>query len=183
MFSQTAEYTLRVVVFLAGRLGQPVTTRQIALATRVPEGYLAKVLQNLSRAGMITSQRGLHGGSVLAKDPATLSVHDVLQSVEPIRRITSCPLGIKSHGVNLCPLHKRLDQAMELVEDAFKQSTIADMLADANPSKPLCETPELAKELAAEAAAHGTPPPAAKAIPLTISRRKLTTPRPKPKSR
>ena len=45
MFSQTVEYALRVVVYLAGLNGLPATTRQIAGCTKVPEGYLAKVLQ------------------------------------------------------------------------------------------------------------------------------------------
>ena len=67
MFSQTLEYALRIVVYIAGAGGKPATTRQIALATHVPESYLSKVLQGLSRGGLVSSQRGLHGGSVLAR--------------------------------------------------------------------------------------------------------------------
>ena len=55
MFSQTAEYALRVAAFLAGRGDRPATIRQIALATRVPEGYLAKVLLSLSKARLVKS--------------------------------------------------------------------------------------------------------------------------------
>ena len=62
MLSQTAEYALRVVVFLASREDNPATIAQIAAATQVPQGYLAKVLQSLARAGLTKSQRGLHGG-------------------------------------------------------------------------------------------------------------------------
>jgi len=40
----------------------------------------------------------------------------VVDVVEPVQRIRSCPLGLKSHGVSLCPLHQRLDAAMESVE-------------------------------------------------------------------
>src|SRR5262245_23280543 len=80
MFSQTTEYALRVMVFLAGLNGTTATTRQIAAATRVPEGYLAKILQSLGRAGLIKAQRGLHGGSVLARDPAELTVLDVIDA-------------------------------------------------------------------------------------------------------
>jgi len=141
MLSQTSEYALRIIVFLASRGGQPATIRQIAAATRVPEGYLAKVLQCLSRAGLVHSQRGLHGGSVLARPAERLTVLDVIQAVDPIRRITTCPLGLKSHGVNLCPLHRRLDNAISLVEQAFRESTIADLLAEPTTSTPLCEGP------------------------------------------
>src|SRR5262245_46906388 len=118
MFSQTAEYALRAVVYLAAQGGEPRTAQQIAEVTRVPAGYLSKVMQALSRAGLVHSQRGLGGGFTLAVPPADLTVLDVVQAVDPIRRIKSCPLGIKGH-VNLCPLHRRLDQAIALVEKAL----------------------------------------------------------------
>ncbi len=140
MLSQTAEYALRVITFLASTQGAPVTTRQIAVGTRVPEGYLSKVLQSLSRAKLVHSQRGLHGGSVLAREPDEISVFDVVEAVDPIQRIQTCPLGIKSHGLKLCALHRRLDDAMAMVEKAFRRSTIAEMLAEQNGSTPLCET-------------------------------------------
>lgn len=139
MFSQTVEYALRVMIYLASLDGVPATTRQIAAVTKVPEGYLAKVLQGLGRAGLLQSQRGLHGGSVLALPPDKLSVYDVIEAVQPIQRIRSCPLNLKSHGMNLCPLHKRLDEAMEIMERAFRESTLADLLSEPASSKPLCE--------------------------------------------
>jgi Rrf2 family nitric oxide-sensitive transcriptional repressor len=138
MFSQTVEYALRVVVYLAGLDGLPATTKQIAGCTKVPEGYLAKVLQGLSRAGLIQSQRGLHGGSVLALSPDKLSVYDIIEAVQPIQRIRFCPLNLNSHGVKLCALHRRLDDAMAMVERAFRESTIADLLTQSG-SKPLCD--------------------------------------------
>ena len=145
MFSQTAEYALRAVVYLASQGGAAQTTQQIAEATRVPAGYLAKVMQGLSRAGLVYSQRGLHGGFTLARPADELTVLDVLEAVDPIRRIRTCPLGIKGH-LNLCPLHRRLDQAMALVEKALRQSTIAELLAEPERARgipiPLCSWPE-----------------------------------------
>ena len=140
MFSQTSEYALRVMVFLAGQSDQPSTTHQIAHATGVPEGYLAKVLQNLGHAGFVKSQRGLHGGFVLGQQPANITVYDVIESVDSMPRVKSCPLGIKSHANHLCPLHRRLDHAMAAVEQAFRESTIAELLVDPNGQRPLVET-------------------------------------------
>ena len=139
MFSQTAEYALRVVAYLAATGGKAATTKEIAAGTRVPEGYLAKVLQSLSRAGVVRSQRGPGGGSVLARPPEDLTIYDVVQAVDPIRRITSCPLGLKAHGSVLCPVHRRLDDALALVEQAFRASTIAGLLTEPSRSKPLCD--------------------------------------------
>jgi Rrf2 family nitric oxide-sensitive transcriptional repressor len=95
VISQTAEYALRAVVFLASDPGAPRTTRQIAQVTRVPQSYLSKVLQGLGRAGIIASQRGLHGGSLLVRPASELTVFEVINAVEPIQRIRTCPLGLK----------------------------------------------------------------------------------------
>ncbi|MFP4143748.1 MAG: RrF2 family transcriptional regulator [Phycisphaeraceae bacterium] len=141
MISQTAEYALRAILCLAGAEGEPVTTQAVAQRGKIPAGYLSKVLQALGRAGIVQSQRGLHGGFTLKRDPAALSVLDVVSAVDPIQRIHECPLGIASHGKHLCPLHRRLDDALCSVETALGRSTIAEILADPNPSKPLCDLP------------------------------------------
>lgn len=141
MISQTAEYALRAVAYLAGQTEGVQTTQQIAETTRVPLPYLSKVLQALARGGLIHSQRGLHGGFTLLRSPETLSVYDVIQTVDPLQRITTCPLGLAAHGTHLCPLHRRLDDALSLVEQAFRDSTIADLLREPSVSKPLCPFP------------------------------------------
>ncbi|MFN8009514.1 MAG: Rrf2 family transcriptional regulator [Terriglobia bacterium] len=129
MFSLTTEYALRAVVWLAEKKGLPQTTRQIATATCVPNNYLSKVLQSLGKAGLVRALRGKHGGFELAKSPASMSVLEIINVVEPIPRIRSCPLGLKIHSQSLCPLHRRLDHAMKSIEESFASSTVADLLA------------------------------------------------------
>jgi Rrf2 family nitric oxide-sensitive transcriptional repressor len=138
MISQTSEYALRAVVHLALCAPEPQTAQQIATATRVPLPYLSKVLQSLGRAGLVHSQRGLHGGCSLAKTPEELSVYEVIQAVDPWQRIHTCPLGLPQHGVNLCPLHKRIDDSLAVMEQAFRESTIAELLKEPTNSPPLC---------------------------------------------
>lgn len=132
MFSQTAEYALRAVVHLATVEDEPApqTVGQIAAVTRVPAGYLSKVLQSLTRAGLITSQRGLGGGFRLAKAASAISIYEVIQAVDPIQRINYCPLGLPGHGKNLCSLHKRMDAAMALIEEQFRAATIGQLLEE-----------------------------------------------------
>lgn len=141
MFSQTVEYALRAMVHLADQAPEPRTTEQIAKATRVPRAYLSKVLQALVRAGLAHSQRGIGGGIALVKDPSELTLLEVVNAVEPIGRIRECPLGLAAHGVRLCPLHRRLDNALEQVEKAFAQTTLAEILSEPTDSVPLCEFP------------------------------------------
>jgi Rrf2 family transcriptional regulator, nitric oxide-sensitive transcriptional repressor len=139
LFSQTVEYALRSMVWLADHPDEAQVTQQIADATKVPAGYLSKVLQGLGRAGLVKAQRGLGGGWTLTRPPDEISILDVVNAVDPIQRITTCPLGLKSHGKVLCPLHKKLDDAMEGIEDAFRTSSLADMLKPTSKSRPLCE--------------------------------------------
>ncbi|MGC8624569.1 MAG: RrF2 family transcriptional regulator [Phycisphaerae bacterium] len=144
MLSQTSEYALRVVVYLAQCRGKPVTNRIISAGTLVPRGYLAKVLQTLSRAGLVKSQRGLHGGTILARTPEALTLFDVVQAVDPIRRIDTCPLALAAHGRHLCPLHSRLDQAIAGIEKILRDSTIADLMEFNTNQYPmgLCRVPK-----------------------------------------
>lgn len=140
MLSQTAEYALRAVVWLAAQGPAARTTAQIAAATRVPPGYLAKVLKTLGRAGLVRAQRGLGGGSVLARDPAGITALEVVEAVDPIPRITTCPLGLATHGDRLCPMHRRLDDAIGRTVQALGETTIAEILAEPTTSPPLCES-------------------------------------------
>jgi Rrf2 family transcriptional regulator, nitric oxide-sensitive transcriptional repressor len=143
MLSQTVEYSLRAIVWLASHPEDPQTNQQVAAGTLVPAGYLAKVMQALGRGGLVTAQRGKHGGFVLAKPPKDISVLEVINIVDPIQRIRTCHLGIAAHGTQLCALHKRLDAAMGMVESAFRESSIADLLAEPSKSKPLCQIAEV----------------------------------------
>ena len=142
MISQTAEYALRSVVCLAIQPHKALTTGQIAKTTKVPGSYLSKVLQALGKAGIVRSQRGLHGGFTLAKSAEELSLLDVINAVDPIQHIDSCPLDLAQHGANLCPLHKRLNESINLIEKAYKESSIGELLRESTGSKPLCENRE-----------------------------------------
>lgn len=129
MVSLTAEYALRAVVHLAGSSADSSqTVTQIAEGTLVPSSYLAKVLQNLVRADLVLSQRGLGGGFRLSRPSAEISLYEVIQAVDPIERIRTCPLGLEAHGTQLCPLHQRLDDAMALIEAQFRNTSIAELL-------------------------------------------------------
>lgn len=141
MISQTAEYALRAMVFLAMQKAA-VTSQDIAATTKVPPGYLSKLMQQLVKSKLVNSQRGIGGGFVLSRKPAEISILDVVNAVDPIERITTCPLDIKSHGLNLCPLHKRLSAAAHQVELAFAQSTLAELVDEA--ASPLCTSVPLA---------------------------------------
>lgn len=138
LISQTSEYALRAVVFLAQRENGPAAAQDIAAATKVPVGYLQKILRVLSRAGMLNAQRGVGGGFSLAKPPTAISVLDVLTATDTdISRIARCPLGIKGH-TRLCPLHRLLDEQIAGVRSAFASTTVAELVSQGGGRRGLC---------------------------------------------
>ncbi len=150
MFSQTVEYALRAVTYLAHNCESACTTEQIAKATSVPQAYLAKVLQSLLRSDITQSQRGIKGGIRLARSASELTLLDVVQAVDPIKRIEHCPLPVEEESNEpavrnrarhqLCPLHQRLDDALAAVEKIFRTTTLADLVAAAKAGNPLCHS-------------------------------------------
>lgn len=139
MISTTGEYALRAAVYLAQRHPHPQTSALIAEGTKVPPGYLSKILQSMVRGELIHSQRGLHGGFILAREPRDLSVLDILAVVGCApQRITKCPLGLKGH-VRLCPLHKLVDEAVAEAQCAFSRASLADLSGVVVGSSALCD--------------------------------------------
>ncbi len=128
MLSQTAEYALRAVLWLASHPETSQTKDEMAKAAGVPPRYFYKVLQTLGRAGFVQSQPGPGGGYRLAKPADEITILDVVNVVGPIQRIRECPLGIESHNPSLCPLHKELDKAFAQIEAAFSRVTIGQLV-------------------------------------------------------
>lgn len=145
MLSQTVEYALRAIVYLARREDESCRTSEIAEITKVPAAYLSKVLQALRREGIVSSQRGIGGGVMLNRDASKLTVLEVVQAVDPIKRIQTCPLDLVEHGVHLCPLHRRMDNALKSVEDALASTTLAEILSEPTNSVPLGDCIDLSK--------------------------------------
>jgi Rrf2 family protein len=138
LLSDATEYGLRAVVWLAQRPGRPQKVREIAEGTHAAPGYLVKVLQELAKAEILSAQRGTHGGFTLERDPAALSILEVINAIDPIERIRTCPLGLPAHGDCLCPVHQRVDDAIALIEKSFARSTVHDLIVEPTRSHPLC---------------------------------------------
>jgi len=79
------EYSLIISLHLAkrGRTGHgPVAARELADVERLPADYVEQILLRLRRAGLVESVRGAKGGYFLAKQPAAISVRDVMSASE-----------------------------------------------------------------------------------------------------
>lgn len=139
MHSQTTEYALRAMCSLAYSPDRLVSTSDLAGVSKVPMNYLAKVLQLLSRAGLVSGRRGVGGGYKLARGAGSITLLEVINAIDPIERIGTCPLGLENHAGALCPLHRRLDQAARMLIEHYDGVTLLDILTESGANRPLCD--------------------------------------------
>lgn len=128
MLSQTAEYALRAATFLGRANHFPRKAHEISECTKVPPSYLHKVLAALSRADLVNSKRGPSGGFTLSRPASEISAYEVIQAVDPWKRIVKCPIDDPAHEKELCPLHRHLASTQDSVECAFRKSSIRDLI-------------------------------------------------------
>ncbi len=152
MLSMTAEYALRIMIFLTESEEEAVTSEKIAEATKVPADYTVKVLQHLGRAKLVHGQRGRRGGFRLRCDPDATTLLDVVDVIDPLERIMSCPLGREAHRARLCPLHSRLDEVIGLLQDSLGEMTLRSVV-DGAPGPALCRPPRVRVTLSARGSA------------------------------
>lgn len=140
MFSTTTEYALRAMSCLAlASSSELVPTQTLAIMTKVPQNYLAKVLQQLAGANMIIGRRGVGGGYRLARPANTIKLLEIINTVGHLGRITTCPLGLPNHGTNLCALHRTMDKAAETLMTMLDGVTLRDLIDQGGMNKPLCD--------------------------------------------
>jgi len=129
MISQTVEYALRALVFLASNRETKMKTQQISESTHVPLSYLRKIMQQLGKAGFVNSERGKDGGFILKVPAENITVLEIINAIDPIRIITHCPLKkCKTTCQVLCPLHKMLQDVAITVENKFATVFLGDLV-------------------------------------------------------
>lgn len=126
MISLTAEHALRAVVYLAQHPGACCTVDCIARHTGIPAGSLAKVLQQLNRAGVVGSQRGPNGGFVLTRSPEALTFMDVVVAADG-------HLSGRHAEVPRDALGRRLNETRAQAEATYRATTIAQFLREQEP--------------------------------------------------
>ena len=126
--NSTAQNALRAVLYIANQHGsEPVRVDEIAAALECPRNYLSKTLHTLTRAGVLTSMRGRHGGFQLAVAPEALHLGQVVASFVPAGE--RCLLGRSGCGsTQTCLVHHRWSRVASRVEEFFGKTTVAELL-------------------------------------------------------
>lgn len=130
MLSMTSDHALRAVLVLARYYGQrPVRANEIAEQTATPGNYLAKTLNALAKAGVVTSSRGPTGGFALAQPPHRITLARVVDCFDEPRAQTRCLLGTRPCDPQRpCSAHAVWTEVQQARRAPLAQTTVADLL-------------------------------------------------------
>lgn len=131
MLSSTSRHAIRALICLAQlREGEYAQAAVVADEIGAPRNYLGKLLQGLSKRGVLLSHKGHGGGFRLARDPKRVSLYDVVEPIEGLSRKQGCILGRMLCGDGSpCPAHKRF-VAVVREQERFLKETMIGQLAD-----------------------------------------------------
>ncbi len=128
--SKGCQYAVRTAALLS--LGPPGTVfarQALSQKTRVPAAFLSKILQTLTRAGILRSHRGSRRGYSLARLPKEISLLDILTAYDGPLAHEGCLLDDYKlcPGGEVCAIHDRRMEVQKLLTDHLSSATVADM--------------------------------------------------------
>ena len=141
LFSRSCEYALQAVLYLAQESqGKPVVLQEISTALNIPYHFLSKVLQVLTRDGIVSSYKGPNGGFALGRAASEISLVDIVRAIDGEAFLEGCVLGFSSCSEESpCPVHHSWKQAKEIMHEMLRDKTIAELSAELKPKLTLIE--------------------------------------------
>jgi len=103
--TRKADYAVRCVLYLAKNKDQ-ATINEISQTMNIPKTFLAKILQQLIKAGIVSSERGIKGGFKLIRAPEKISLLDIIEVIQGQSAINTCAIEAQKCKLsNQCPVH------------------------------------------------------------------------------
>ncbi|MEO6915585.1 MAG: Rrf2 family transcriptional regulator [Chitinophagaceae bacterium] len=130
MFSKTCEYAIRAMIYIAGisKRGAKVSIKEIAREIDAPEQFIAKILQELCKNGLLLSQKGPTGGFYLDKNSLQRSSADIVKLIDGDKLYTGCALGLPVCSEKKpCPLHNQFKKVRKDIYTMLKNAKIGKM--------------------------------------------------------
>lgn len=131
MLSNSSKYAIKGVLYLAlnSNEDQKILVRDMYESIHVSETYLAKLLQELSRHGVISSTRGPKGGFYLSEEDRKRTLMDIVKVIDGEKRVKSCVMGLKDCDMdNPCVLHKLVGANKAKFIKVLERTTILDLI-------------------------------------------------------
>ena len=127
MFSNSSKYAIKAVLFLAVNSGEDnrIMVKDLAGSINVPQPYLAKLLQELSRKEIISSKKGPNGGFYLSKENTLHTLMDIVNVIDGDDKFNSCLLSLeKCNADKPCPLHNLARPSRSIFIKSLSENTI-----------------------------------------------------------
>ena len=107
IFSRHCEYALQSVLYLAlSPKGEMTNIKELTKALGIPYHFLGKIMQDLSRKGILTSQKGPHGGFALRRRPEQITLLQIVEAIDGTEFLQACVLGFpECSGTHPCAVH------------------------------------------------------------------------------
>jgi FeS assembly SUF system regulator len=145
--TKKADYGLIALKHLAEGGNEPRSAKEIAEAYNLPQEALAKILQRLAKAGLLSSQHGTNGGYSLARSPRAISAFEVIRAIEGPLFITACSTHRGDcQQLSSCNVKEPLRKVNDSIQEVLKRLSLADM-QDARTTEPQSGAPALSAEL------------------------------------
>ena len=127
--SRLADYGIVIATHLARHPDRQQTAGDVAVATAVPAAMTSKILKMLTRADLLVSHRGSHGGYSLARPPVSVSVAEVVEALDGPIAITTCtePTPGDCSILNLCPARANWERINRAIRESLGEVTLAEM--------------------------------------------------------
>lgn len=129
MFSKTCEYAIRAILFIAqkSKQGVKVSIKDVAKEIDSPEFFLGKILQELSRKGIVKSLKGPTGGFYLDDESMQYSLADVVIAIDGDKIFNGCGLGLKQCSEKQpCPIHKEFKKIRSDIFQLLENSKLGE---------------------------------------------------------
>lgn len=126
--SRIADYGIVLLTELA-RAERSLATPELAARTRVAQPMAGKILKALTREGLLASQRGAKGGYQLARQPALISVAEIIEALDGPIALTACvDVGSGECGIeSICPARSNWNRINAAIREALDGISLADM--------------------------------------------------------
>lgn len=127
MLSNACKYAVRAVLYLALQTDEnnKIGVKKIAEELETPQPFLAKLLQQLNKANLVSSTKGPNGGFYLSKQDNKNAVWDIIISIDGSSKFDDCFLGLsKCSDENPCPIHFIVSPFKEKLLENLKDKTI-----------------------------------------------------------
>jgi len=138
MLTDTSVAAIRVLIHLALKVeDEPVSARQFAAELGVSPSYLAKIIHLLTRAGVLSAHRGVHGGVTLATKPSRITLLEVVEICQSPILADFCTTEARLNQV--CAFHRAMAELHGVMTEVLSRWTVADMAARPGPSAALAK--------------------------------------------